>query len=302
MFVPKWRDQVIDSSLRNFVNITTAAIYETEWSELGKMIDLTSRDSEYVSHEFSSWNNIWQVLKKRQGRKCISLKKSKALIFRIKCINNILPTKDICFQRKPKLYENSRCIACFKADESLYHIAECEVYQRIWKNLEEEALQLTRLDALTKLDILLDENLFREAVYDKEINTSLYNRKMHLRGLTNISQQKEVTKLTSSKKKTSKVLVSFIEHFWECFYKCLWKFRCEVMINWEKENNISAKEKKKKAKKKKAEANKENTQCSVTEKETRKEKDIRILNEAMSKVNNWVKFGKKEEWSRFKCI
>jgi hypothetical protein len=184
MFVPKWKDQIIDSSLRAFVNITTAAIYETEWSELGKMLELINQEQKYTSHEKLFWNNTWQVLKKRQGKRCISLKKSKALIFRIKCINNILPTKDICFQRKPKLYKDQKCIACYKANESLYHIAECEVYQGIWKKLEEEALQLTRLEVLTKLDILLNEISFREAIYNNEPGASMHNRKMHLRGLT----------------------------------------------------------------------------------------------------------------------
>jgi hypothetical protein len=73
------------------------------------------------------------------------------------------------------------------------------------------------------------------------------------------------------------------------------------MINWEKENNISTKEKKKKvSRKKKDETNKENIEHIVSAKETKKEKEVRIQKEAMSKVENWVKYGKKEEWSCFK--
>ena len=159
------------------------------------------------------------MLKRLQGKKYISLKKSKTLIFRIKCINNILPTKDICFQRNLKLYKNQRCIACFRYDETLYHITECEIYQKIWKNLEEEAIQLTGLKVLSQYDISLNTNLLKEAIFRKQLNTNLYNRRLLLRGFTNIKQQKEISKITSSKRKANVILVNFIEYFWNCFYE-----------------------------------------------------------------------------------
>jgi hypothetical protein len=124
-----------------------------------------------------------------------------------------------------------------------------------------------------------------------------------MRGLSNNKQQNEIHSLIGSKKKASKVLISFMEHFWNCFYERLWKFRCEVLIDWEKENNISTKEKrlkKKRRKKEKASVDKENSNSTDIAKETRKEKEIRIQKEATNKVDNWVKFGVKEEWLRFK--
>ena len=86
-------------------------------------------------------------------------------MFHIKCVNKILPTKDICYLRNPKLYKSRKCIACFREDETFHHLAECEIYQKIWKNLEEEAIQLTGLEARTKLDLSLDENSLKEAIY-----------------------------------------------------------------------------------------------------------------------------------------
>src|SRR5438132_3067812 len=196
---------------------------------------------------------MWDSLKEMQGKKCISLKKSKALIFCIKCVNKILPTKDICYLRNPKLYKSRKCIACFREDETSHHLAECEIYQKIWKNLEEEAIQLTGLEARTKLDLSLDENSLKEAIYGIKSEEKSYNRKMHLRGFTNIKQLTSLSRVTQSKNKASKVLASFTKYFWKCFYERLWKFRCEVMVEWEKENNITAKEKKKKKKRSKKE-------------------------------------------------
>src|SRR5437016_6023852 len=65
-----------------------------------------------------------------QGKKCISLKKSKALMFRIKCVNKILPTKDICYLRNSKLYKSRKCIAYFREDETFHYLAECEIYEK----------------------------------------------------------------------------------------------------------------------------------------------------------------------------
>ena len=248
-------------------------------------------------------NNIWKALKKLQEKKCTSLKKSRALIFCVKCINNILPIKDICYQRNPKLYKSQKCVACFSANESLYHIAECEIYQRIWNNLEEESIQLTRLEALTKLDILLEESTFRKAILGHDLRSMISNRKMYLRGFTNVNQQKEILSLTKSNKKASKVIVSYIEYFWSCFYERLWKFRCEVMADWEKANNISVREKKgksRKCKRKRIESNKENIKPSDIEKESKGEKEKRIQTETSNRVNNWIKYSEKEKWLRFK--
>ena len=229
-FIPEWKDQSIDSPLRAFVNITSTVYYETEWSRLSKMADILKQDYADSSNEKLTWNNMWQALKKLQGKKCISLKKSKTLIFRIKCINNILPTKDICFQRNPKLYKSPRCIACFKYDETLYHIAECEIYQKIWKNLEEEAIQLTGLEVLSRHDISLNTNLLKEAIFGKQRNTNLYNRRLLLRGFTNIKQQKEITKITGSKRKANLILINFIDCFWN------FKFKLENFYNRKDKN------------------------------------------------------------------
>ena len=105
-------------------------------------------------------------------------------------------TKDVCYQQNSKLYKSQKYIACYRNDESLYHIAECEIYQKIWDNLEKEAIQLTKLEASTKLSLAISETLLREAIYGKDTSTKINCRKMLLRGFTNNKQQKEVFKTT----------------------------------------------------------------------------------------------------------
>ena len=220
-------------------------------------------------------------------------------MFRIKCINKILPTKDICYLRNPKLYKSRKCIACFREDETFYHLAECEIYQRIWEKLEEEAIQLTSLEVLTKLDLVLSVNSLKEVTYGIGLDEKQHNRKMYLRRLTSIKQLTSLSKVIQSKKKASRVLGYFIKHFWECFFEHLQKFRYEVMVDWEKENNITVKEKKKKQNKKRNE-NKENIQLCDVEKEGIKEKEARIQKEVSNRVDRQIKMSKKEGQIKFK--
>jgi len=84
------------------------------------------------------------MLKNYQGRKYTSLKKSKALMFRIKCLNKLLPTHDICYQRRPRLYKGKTCIACYRTEEIFNHLAVCEIYQKIWKHTEEIIIEELR--------------------------------------------------------------------------------------------------------------------------------------------------------------
>ena len=79
--------------------------------------------------------------------------------------------------------------------------------------LEEEAIQLTSLKVLTKLDLVLSENSLKEVTYSTGLDEKQHNRKMHLRELTSIKQLTSLNKVMQSKKKVSKVLVCFIKHF-----------------------------------------------------------------------------------------
>ena len=56
-------------------------------------------------------------------------------------------------------------------------------------------MQLTSLEVLTKLDLLLKEVLLREALYGKDLEEKLYIRKIYLRGFTNRKQQADISKI-----------------------------------------------------------------------------------------------------------
>ena len=72
------------------------------------------------------------------------------------------------------------------------------------------------------------------------------------------------------------------------------------MIEWEKQNNITTKEKRRKKIRAKRKENKENITLSNEVRESKKEKETRIQKDASSRVDRWIRLGGKEGWLRFK--
>ncbi|CAG8695344.1 3897_t:CDS:1, partial [Scutellospora calospora] len=57
-----------------------------------------------------------------------------------------------------------------------------------------KVIQLTSLEALTKLDLILSEVSLKETIYDAELEEKLRNRKIYLRGSTSIKQLTSLSK------------------------------------------------------------------------------------------------------------
>ena len=71
------------------------------------------------------------------------------------------------------------------------------------------------------------------------------------------------------------------------------------MIEWEKQNNFTTKEKRGKKIRAKRKENKENITPSNEVRESKKEKETRIQKDASSRVDRWIRSGSKEGWLRF---
>ena len=92
-----WKGKSVERLLRSFINLTTVTIYENLWADLSSIRILLNYRSDSIEASKLNWRNTWTILKRFQRKKCTSMKRSKALIFRIKCINKLLLTKDLCY-------------------------------------------------------------------------------------------------------------------------------------------------------------------------------------------------------------
>ena len=84
------------------------------------------------------WKETWKDIDKFKEGNCTSSEKSRNWVFRIKYLNEALPTMDKLNQRNPELYETNICIACIEEAETQDHLATCTIYQNIWSRLESE--------------------------------------------------------------------------------------------------------------------------------------------------------------------
>src|SRR5260363_456013 len=154
----------------------------------------------------------------------------------MKYTNNLLPTLDKLSIRNPKNFLNARCVACLAGVEDSDHLLKCVVYQKLWKNIEEEVIQLmmnessifiTNKRKLEELRILLEE---------ANSNDPYKKRKELLLGIISRDAEVRLREIAGSRKKAERVAITWICIAWKVFYTRLWCFRCEIVKDWEKQN------------------------------------------------------------------
>src|SRR5437868_1049185 len=77
---PTWKEKIIDTALRSFVNLTMTTIYESTWANLKSIKPVLNQRTMDPSSSDLNWKNTWNVLKSWQGKRCTSIKKSNALM------------------------------------------------------------------------------------------------------------------------------------------------------------------------------------------------------------------------------
>jgi hypothetical protein len=142
-------------------------------------------------------------------------------MFRIKCINKLLPTKDLCYQRDPIAYKSKTCVVCYAKEETLEHLAECCLYQRIWEKIEEIILEELDLRINKKWNLTNTKQSLKPALLGLNVEDKLAKRKLLIRGLTNNSLIAKVKEVLGSGSKANKAICWFTEIFWSNFFEKL---------------------------------------------------------------------------------
>ena len=71
---PLWKNKIIDTALRSFVNLTTTTVYENEWANLNSIKLILNQSMGDQDNNNLNWKNTWNTLKGLQGKKCSSIK------------------------------------------------------------------------------------------------------------------------------------------------------------------------------------------------------------------------------------
>src|SRR5207253_2091501 len=129
-------------------------------------------------------------------------------------------------------------------------LADCQIYLKIWEKLEEIVIDELESKIFDRWKLSTSRQELKATLLGSRLEDKLAKRKLHIRGLTSTSLITEMKEILGSGTKASKAVCWFTKLFWSNFYERLWKFRCEVMIDWEKRNGINLQVKKKKLKRK----------------------------------------------------
>jgi hypothetical protein len=312
---------VIDISLREFIKELHKKETIVEWSHQKRT---QKRWSEEIKEQNNySWDKFWKHC--RQGSSLqTSIKQAKERSFRIKLMNDELPTMSNLQKRKPNIYKETTCPICKEKEEDTGHILECtsstNARSQMWKEVKEKVI--TKYQEITKrskkrpnkennnptnLIQLIDHWEIQFSNSSQElINISLglfddpkrkaWNDKARKDGLRNTEGQ---------------TILDFISRkFLRLIRKKIWIPRCEKTIAWENTQGIGKKEKRKNKEKGKTSSNREHNEEQRTSgkqeyqdgreedtsnypKEVVRTTDWNTKSKVAEVVWNWVKEGKK---------
>src|SRR5260363_289653 len=215
--VTNWDSTIIDVPIRSFINFMSKVQIEREWAETKAV----KRIKEQNAERNNTWEFLWRNQIKKQQTKFRYIKKSYKWLVRMKYVNNLLPILDKLSIRNSENFLNARCVACLAGIEDQDHLLECVVYQKLWKNIEEEVIQLvinetlifiTNKRKLEELRILLEE---------ADSNDPYKKRKELLLGIFSRDAEVRLREIAGSKKKAERVAITWICTAWKVFYRRL---------------------------------------------------------------------------------
>ena len=297
-FIPEWKNCKLETPLRTFVKKLVQSTYKAEWTWIRKKGD-ELHQSRSKSQNWKAFKGILESLKKQQGS---STKANHLRLFKVKCIENLLPTVKALNIRRPDLYSNNLCKRCQKESESIDHLISCDKAQQALTDLQKEVWKKIQVDERkeTSWDLLkIEKSITRSSVIEKQIQYTEW-----LRGILREEDAKKIKEIIGSEKQLTKFWSIFWNIWIESIYKEIWIERCNEMNIWEKRKKISEKDKKiKKAKgkkKRKRKAKSENTNSRSDNKHERGDENQREFslefNIVVNSIVKEIKEGYKSNW------
>lgn len=258
----------IDTNPRNFIKKMNNIVTQKEFELLNrnKKLDMDNMDK----------NLSFKIVKEKYRKKGITISKFRNFkdhnlkAFNVKKLMNELPILETLKIRRPDLYnEHLKCIRCNEENEDLEHLWNCKAVSNdmlmigiksrrfLEKILQKEKYRDYLIDALFKYTILKKElSLFNTKenteYYRKNKDTRFSNTYIWdgngsldtlMRGWIPSDLYHIMAKYITKKRKIEKYLISWLVKLNKWFHDRIWIPRNEKMIEWEKEQNITTKDK-----------------------------------------------------------
>jgi len=259
--LPVWNSLTIDISTRDFMKEIHTKETVVEWSQQNRVQKRWTK--EIREQDQYSWKNFWSQC--RQGSTLqTSLKQAKERNFRIKLINDELPTLRNLKIRKPEIYRDTTCILCRGEEESLEHLFTCPALTtdrtQIWEEAERKVTKKlqefksnkdgdtenSRGNSTPKLlQVIRQWKTFSRKPGQDLINKCLGLFSSQERQVWNGKAREDGIRGSASQA----ILDIFSQSLLKLFRKRIWIPWCERVIAWERIQGISGKGKKSKIRK-----------------------------------------------------
>ncbi|RHZ90134.1 hypothetical protein Glove_7g44 [Diversispora epigaea] len=184
----------------------------------------------------SNWKLAWKRLSIRNYY--TSIKQSNKRTFLFKLIHNELPTLDRLAIRQPKIYSSfTMCLLCHSTEENIEHLFLCpqtdSQHSQLWNN----AISYATFSLQKSL-----ENNHRHPIIEDNLHTTITSIANNI-----ISNTSFLIKFTSgfiqpnyvsTIKQVTDILNTWSNHFRKNFHKNIWRLRCKILIEAEKQHGI----------------------------------------------------------------
>jgi len=256
--LPVWNNLVIDMSLREFIKEVHIKETVVDWCQQNRV---QKRWSEEINKQDQySWKIFWSQC--RQGSSIqTSMKQAKERNFRIKMMNDELPTLSNLKKRLPDVYRTSTCIQCGVGEEDTGHLFSCPALvsdrAQIWEEVEKKTItkfkEIVNKSNDGKTNARNPVNLIH-LIKQWKSSTRNPERELINKSLGLFSSQERCIWKEKAKEDGiqgslgSTILENLSHNLLKLFRKRIWIPRCERTIAWERTQGISSRQKRKKDK------------------------------------------------------
>ncbi|RHZ56496.1 hypothetical protein Glove_401g2 [Diversispora epigaea] len=257
----EWKSQSFDTDIKEFAKREQQINWYINWRTQYRVVKWNNKN---IARE-TDWNLTRKLI---HGTKISSRVTSNEdrdnRTFNIKILNDELPVLRNLHIRKPEIYKSDLCIICKQKKEDTLHPFECKDYNAIIRRKVIQHLAILGINhgsSKTKKDIVttFQKERFLKIDEGRQIRGTIESDHFSfidmIRGLTyKYMKNKIKTAIISDSEKVNKIQEQLF-NFLRNVMKLKWAERCNVILKWEKENEISGTDKKEKTKQKKANNN-----------------------------------------------
>lgn len=263
-------------------------------------------------HKQIAWDVTWKLIRSYAHFNCLSWKKSNRHIFITKLLTKSLPLSRLCKQRQRELYRELTCPGCENVTmEDWGHMFSCPAlkdrWDKAWVNIRQR--WKTHLDKKRKHGTKSPNNTSsnRDVFTDNQWNFKINHFIMQSLGTSASAIQFdafikwamevkvfycEVDRLKSTlqigTEEATDLWALLLDTVIDEFYEIVWKYRCELMIDWERQHNITPDAKRNYSTRISLEYQQPETTDSQELSLTRKDREILALPHIWKQVRNMI--------------